>query len=113
MEDISDIVREAPFTLIASAIDKRRLKDQYDDPENPYHLALAFGLERIYYHTYSIEKDAKTEPSISCSRSEENEKMIISNWSFAECWTTTRPAIVSLRHRLLQQAEQRCRATGR
>jgi len=55
MEDVSDIVREAPFTLIASAIDKRRLKDQYDDPENPYHLALAFGLERIYYHLLNRE----------------------------------------------------------
>jgi len=50
MEDVSEIVREAPFTLIASAIDKRELKDQYDDPANPYHLALAFGLERLYYH---------------------------------------------------------------
>ncbi|PSO45116.1 DUF3800 domain-containing protein [Candidatus Saccharibacteria bacterium SW_7_54_9] len=50
MEDVSQIVREAPFTLIASAIDKRELKSQYDDPANPYHLALAFGLERLYYH---------------------------------------------------------------
>jgi hypothetical protein len=43
------------FDLIASAIDKWRLKDQYDDPENPYHLALAFGLERIYYHLCNKE----------------------------------------------------------
>lgn len=56
MNDVSGIVREAPFTLIASAIDKRALKDQYDDPDNPYHIALAFGLERIYNHL----RDEKT-----------------------------------------------------
>lgn len=50
MEDLSELVREAPFTLIASAIDKKRLTRQYADPDNPYHLALAFGLERLYMH---------------------------------------------------------------
>lgn len=29
-------------------IDKRRLKKKYHDPSNPYHLAMAFGLERLY-----------------------------------------------------------------
>lgn len=50
MNDLSEIVRKAPFTLIASAIDKRELRNQYTDPTNPYHLALAFGLERLYLH---------------------------------------------------------------
>jgi len=31
-------------------IDKRRLKKKYDNPSNPYHLAMAFGLERLYVH---------------------------------------------------------------
>jgi hypothetical protein len=48
MQDLSEIVEDAPFTLVASAIDKRDLKNRYADPDNPYHLALAFGLERLY-----------------------------------------------------------------
>lgn len=48
--DVSDIVREAPLTIFASVIDKRRLKKEQDDPTNPYHLAMAFGLERLYRH---------------------------------------------------------------
>jgi hypothetical protein len=48
--DVSGIVREAPLTIFASVIDKRRLKKEHDDPANPYHLAMAFGLERLYMH---------------------------------------------------------------
>jgi hypothetical protein len=38
----------ADFQLIAVVIDKRQLKDRYNTPAHPYHLALQFGLERIY-----------------------------------------------------------------
>lgn len=55
MADVSNLVRNAPFALVASAIDKRKLKNQYDDPTNPYHLALAFGLERIYDYLHGDE----------------------------------------------------------
>ncbi len=51
--DVANIVRHAPFTLIASAIDKVGLKEKYDTPANPYHLALAFGMERMYGHLHS------------------------------------------------------------
>lgn len=37
-----------PFTLIASVIDKNRLKQQYKVPANPYEISLSFGLERIF-----------------------------------------------------------------
>ncbi len=47
-EDLNAIVRDAPFTLIASVIRKDALNHQYDHPGNPYHLAMAFGLERAY-----------------------------------------------------------------
>lgn len=33
---------------MAVVIDKRKLKDRYNNPAHPYHLALEFGLERIY-----------------------------------------------------------------
>ena len=50
LADISTLVEDTPFTLIASAIDKTKLKNQYTTPENPYHLALAFGLERVFLY---------------------------------------------------------------
>lgn len=52
--DVAKTVREAPFIMIASAIDKIGLKEEYDMPANPYHLALAFGLERIYLHLHHL-----------------------------------------------------------
>jgi len=45
---LTDIIAAADFRLFAVVIDKRRLTARYFDPENPYHLAMGFGLERIY-----------------------------------------------------------------
>jgi hypothetical protein len=48
MDALSDIIDRADFTLFAIVIDKRRLKTRYARPEHPYHLAMEFGLERLY-----------------------------------------------------------------
>lgn len=45
---LTDIIGEADFQLVAVVIDKRKLKERYSRPAHPYHLALEFGLERIY-----------------------------------------------------------------
>lgn len=45
---LTDIIDAADFQLVAVVIDKRKLKDRYNNPAHPYHLALEFGLERIY-----------------------------------------------------------------
>jgi hypothetical protein len=37
-----------PFTLIAGVIHKSRLRAQYNDPLNPYSLALQFCMERVF-----------------------------------------------------------------
>lgn len=50
MDEMNALVEEAPFTLIASVIDKRALKDRYRQPDNPYHLALSFCLERLWMY---------------------------------------------------------------
>lgn len=47
LEQLTDIMREAQFTLFAVVIDKRRLKARYVTPGHPYHLAMEFGLERL------------------------------------------------------------------
>jgi hypothetical protein len=53
MEDLTKVVNEARFMLIAAVIKKLALKQQYARPENPYHLAMEFCLERLYYETNS------------------------------------------------------------
>ena len=48
--ELSEILANAPFTLICSVIDKPTLKRRYGSPNNPYHIALRFGLERVFFH---------------------------------------------------------------
>jgi len=48
MDDMSRLIDNMSFTLIASVILKRKLCEKYVKPHNPYHLALGFGLERTF-----------------------------------------------------------------
>lgn len=48
LSDIAKLISEAPMTIIAAAIRKDILKQQYSDPADPYDLALTFCLERTY-----------------------------------------------------------------
>jgi len=57
LRELSAIVEAAPFTLVCTAIDKKALKRQYIHPENPYHIALEFGLERIYTYLTAQGQD--------------------------------------------------------
>lgn len=48
MNELSDIVAAAPFSLVSVVIRKDLLQARYKTPENPYHLALQYGLERVH-----------------------------------------------------------------
>lgn len=48
MAHMNELVSAAEFTLVASAIRKERHKARYAEPPNPYHVAMGFGLERVY-----------------------------------------------------------------
>lgn len=48
--DLSTLMEAAPFTLIAAVIRKADLGQQYHAPENPYSIAMEFGLERLFKH---------------------------------------------------------------
>lgn len=52
--DMNRLVAESPFTVVASVIDKQRLRDRYANPENPYAISVGFGLERIYRHLHGL-----------------------------------------------------------
>lgn len=45
---LTDIISKTEFTLIGIVIDKAKLKGQYVHPAHPYHLAMEFGLERVF-----------------------------------------------------------------
>jgi hypothetical protein len=47
-QDLNDVMTEAEFTLVASAIRKHEHRARYAEPPHPYHTALGFGLERVY-----------------------------------------------------------------
>jgi hypothetical protein len=47
MADLNALVEAAPFTVVAVIIDKERLVRRYSAPENPYMLAMGYGLERV------------------------------------------------------------------
>lgn len=48
-ESLTNFVSEVPMTLIASAIKKQDLRDQYISPWNPYNIALRFAIERVLF----------------------------------------------------------------
>jgi hypothetical protein len=48
MGDLTLAIQDSPFTVISACIDKRKLKRSYQNPENPYNLAVEFCLERLY-----------------------------------------------------------------
>jgi hypothetical protein len=48
MDELSAIIHNAPFTIIAAVIDKQRHRAQYADPMDPYSIALLFCMERTY-----------------------------------------------------------------
>jgi len=58
LEELTQILADAPFSLISSVIQKENFKRRYVDPGNPYHIALAFGLERVSYYLNSQGADA-------------------------------------------------------
>ena len=48
LDALTRIIETAPFTLVAVVIDKRELQLTGAESANPYHLALQFGLERVF-----------------------------------------------------------------
>lgn len=54
MDDLNVLVEQSKFVLIASVIRKDRLNSKYSYPDNPYHIAMALGLERVYLYLESL-----------------------------------------------------------
>ena len=53
--DLDDLIKSSNFSIIASAINKNKLIDQYGPrADNPYNISLSFILERSIFHTDNI-----------------------------------------------------------
>jgi hypothetical protein len=55
MADVDNVITQSEFTVIASVINKARLKGKYADPGNPYEIGLQFCIERLF--RFLREKD--------------------------------------------------------
>jgi len=59
LPELSSIIQDSQFTIIASVIDKLKLKNQYSSPVNPYQISMSFGLERVFRYLSSIDQGDK------------------------------------------------------
>lgn len=76
LNELTVIIEEADFTLVACVIEKERLLQRYASPNNPYHLALAFGLERVYRFLESQgQGDRLTHIVVECRGRKEDDEL--------------------------------------
>ncbi|WP_299079235.1 DUF3800 domain-containing protein [uncultured Paraglaciecola sp.] len=75
MTDLSQLMTDAPFTLVASCIDKQHFVNRRGSNENPYHVAMQFGLERVFYFLQQQQQvNKKTHIVFECrGKKEDNE----------------------------------------
>lgn len=58
-EGLSNLIQETELSVVATAIDKVRLKDRYPDPWSPYEIALHLCLERLLSFLRSNGQEGK------------------------------------------------------
>jgi hypothetical protein len=66
--DLNALMEATPMTLVAVVIRKDKLKAQYVQPANPYHLALEYGLERVAKCLLAHGQAGKLTPLVCESR---------------------------------------------
>ncbi len=71
---MNEIISQLPFKIVATAIDKRDLKTQYNKPENPYELALEFCLERAHHFLHHLNQSKKLTHLVVESRGAKEDK---------------------------------------
>lgn len=74
IKELTQLINNVSFTIIASVIDKNKLASQYIRPENPYEISLGFGLERVYRHLADIGQSDKITPVVVERRGKREDK---------------------------------------
>lgn len=74
MTEITQTINQSDLTLVAVVIDKFKLKEKYNNPGHPYHMALTFGLERLDRFLNGKRETGKTVHVICESRGAKEDK---------------------------------------
>lgn len=76
LQELSELMSTAPFTVIASAIKKDALLTKYSRPEHVYHLAMEFALERLdRFLDEQGQADRKTHVVVECRGAAEDKEL--------------------------------------
>jgi hypothetical protein len=59
LDELTSIVQKTPFVLISTVIKKELYRQRYRAPENPYHVALRYGLERVFYYLSELQANLR------------------------------------------------------
>lgn len=60
LSELTQIIEISPFTLITTVIKKEEHRKRYNEPSNPYHIALGFGLERVFNFLHIQQAEQNT-----------------------------------------------------
>lgn len=72
MADLTQILEQAPMTVIAAVIKKEELREKYHRPANPYELGLRFCMERLALHLEGKGSTGKTHIVFECRGRQED-----------------------------------------
>ncbi len=76
LEELTELIASFEMTVVASVIRKTSLVSQYASPKNPYEIALAFGLERVYkYLNRRGAASTKTTVLVECRGKREDDEL--------------------------------------
>ena len=59
LNELTDIIDASPFVLVSTVIRKAPYRLRYRHPVNPYHVALGYGLERVFYYLRDHQADGQ------------------------------------------------------
>ncbi|CAB3746456.1 DUF3800 domain-containing protein [Paraburkholderia humisilvae] len=65
MAALTQIIIDTPMAVVAVVIDKRKLKQKYSNPYNPYHIGIQFGLERVR-HFLKLREQHELKTHVIC-----------------------------------------------
>lgn len=75
LDELTDIIKAAPFTVISVVIDKNQLCQTYTAPAHPYHLAMEFGIERVHRFLNETSQEDRITPIVFECREKEDQQL--------------------------------------
>ena len=76
LEELTAIMEASDFATVGVVIDKYKLRANSAEPDHPYHLAMQFGLERLYSFMKTRTKDSRKVHVICEARGAKEDKQL-------------------------------------